>query len=84
MEATQISRSIVAGPSAGKQKRGMRLPNLLKTGGYLISSISVLLLGAAAWRTAQRDSALALCLIGGMAASIAGMVLRWASYQLER
>ena len=61
----------------------MRLPNTLKTAGYLVSSISVLLLGAVAWRTAEDDAAMALCLGGGVLASLAGMVLRWLSYQVE-
>jgi hypothetical protein len=59
------------------------LPNTLKTTGYAISSVSVLLLGIVSWRTAEDDPVMALCLGGGVLASLAGMVLRWLSYQVE-
>jgi len=35
------------------------------------------------WKAASRDMLLMMCLIGGMAASMIGMALRWASYQVE-
>lgn len=53
---------------------------MLKTVGYVVSTISVLLLGAAAWRSASEDPVLQLCLVGGMVASILGMLLRWISH----
>ncbi len=52
----------------------------LKTIGYMISIASVILLGFAAWRAAPHDELLQLCLIGGMIASVAGMLLRWISH----
>lgn len=52
----------------------------LKTIGYIISILSVMLLGFAAWRTAPQDDVLLLCLVGGMMASILGMLLRWISH----
>jgi uncharacterized protein involved in response to NO len=58
----------------------MRSPVLLKSLGYLVSIISVMLLGAVAWNMAVKDDTLRLCLIGGMATSILGMALRWASF----
>jgi nicotinamide riboside transporter PnuC len=57
---------------------------MLKTIGYFISVISVLLLGAAAWRTASHDPTLLLCLIGGMIASMIGMLLRWISHLMDQ
>ena len=52
----------------------------LKSAGYVVSIISVILLGMTAWKTASQDDVLRLCLIGGMLASIAGMLLRWISH----
>ncbi len=52
----------------------------LKTIGYIVSILSVLLLGMAAWQTAADNDFLRLCLIGGMAASVLGMLLRWISH----
>lgn len=56
---------------------------MLKTLGYLISTLSVLLLGAAAWSGASRHPLTLAALILGMAASIAGMGCRWWTYMLE-
>jgi hypothetical protein len=58
-------------------------PALIKTSGYLVSSVSVGLLGAVTWKTASANPLLLACLIGGMALSILGMILRWISYQIE-
>ena len=54
---------------------------MIKTLGYLISSVSVLLLGLVAWDGAKDKPLLAICLVLGMATSIMGMFLRWLSYQ---
>lgn len=57
--------------------------NLLKTLGYLISTFSVIMLGFVAWAsTAGNDTMRALLLLGA-GASIAGMLLRWLSYQVD-
>jgi len=53
---------------------------LLKSGGYLVSSLSVLLLGVAAWDGASKEPILLACLIGGMSTSILGMLLRWRAF----
>jgi predicted anti-sigma-YlaC factor YlaD len=55
----------------------------VKTVGYLISSASVALLGAAAWPGAQR-AGLTGFLVAGMAASIIGMACRWWSYEMDK
>lgn len=60
-----------------------KLPNIIKTLGYVVSTLSVMLLGLVSWKTASSDPLLFACLIGGMLASVAGMVLRWTSYQLD-
>ncbi|CAN5288777.1 hypothetical protein BH10PSE1_BH10PSE1_25130 [soil metagenome] len=52
---------------------------MLKTLGDLISTLSVILLGLVCWSTAMKHPSLLACLVGGMAASIIGMVLRWLS-----
>jgi hypothetical protein len=54
---------------------------VIKTVGYLISSVSVLLLGLVAWEGVKDKPLLAACLVLGMASSIAGMFCRWLSYQ---
>lgn len=61
----------------------MNRPNKIKTSGYLVSTVSVVLLGIVSWKSAQANPLMAVCLIGGMLASVAGMFLRWLSYQLD-
>ena len=56
---------------------------MLKTLGYLISTLSVLMLGAVSWRATETDAELRLWLVVGMAASIVGMFCRWLSYRLQ-
>jgi hypothetical protein len=58
-------------------------PAVIKSAGYLVSSISVMLLGAVAWKSASKDSVLLGCLIAGMALSVLGMIFRWVSYQMD-
>lgn len=55
----------------------------IKSSGYLISTFSVLLLGVVSWQSASEKPLLLACLIGGMAASVFGMFLRWLSYAIE-
>jgi biotin transporter BioY len=62
----------------------MRLPLLLKTGGYLVSTISVVLLAIVAAPKAAESPFLMACLIGGVVTSIIGMACRWLSYQIEK
>jgi hypothetical protein len=62
----------------------MIAPHFIKTLGYLISTVSVALLGIVSWKSASKDPLLAACLIVGMISSIVGMVLRWSSYALEK
>ena len=58
-------------------------PEKVKSIGYTISILSVLLLGAAAWNNMADNPATRLLLILGMATSIGGMLLRWLSYEQE-
>jgi len=58
-------------------------PAVIKTSGYLISSVSVMLLGVVSWKSASEKPVLLACLIGGMLLSILGMICRWISYQME-
>jgi hypothetical protein len=58
-------------------------PETIKTTGYLVSTLSVALLGVAAWPGAK-ERGLIPALVLGMAASVAGMAFRWWSYAVER
>ncbi len=57
--------------------------NLLKTVGYLISTLSVAMLGLVAWASTDGDETMRTMLLIGVGASIAGMFLRWLSYQVR-
>jgi hypothetical protein len=57
---------------------------LIKTSGYLVSTISVILLGIVSAKAASEHPLIFACLIGGMASSIIGMALRWLSYQVDQ
>jgi len=58
-------------------------PTTIKTTGYLVSTLSVVLLGIVSWKTSSEHAELMLCLVGGMVCSVTGMLLRWISYQRE-
>jgi hypothetical protein len=58
----------------------MLKPTLLKGGGYIVSMVSVALLGAVAWESASEHGLMLWLLILGMATSVVGMFLRWMSY----
>lgn len=62
----------------------MQEPNIVKTTGYIVSTLSVLLLGLVSWKSAQQSPALMACLIGGMLCSVLGMAMRWLSYQIDK
>jgi hypothetical protein len=57
---------------------------VLKSIGYLVSILSVLLLGAVAWGSVEDDPAMRACLILGMLSSVCGMGLRWASFFVDQ
>jgi len=59
------------------------MASLFKGLGYLVSTISVLLLGIVAWKSASQHPFLFACLIAGMVSSIIGMGLRWISHRLS-
>jgi len=61
----------------------MRASNRIKTAGYLVSTLSVVLLGIVSWKAASERPLLIACLVVGMLASAAGMLLRWISYQVQ-
>jgi hypothetical protein len=52
--------------------------------GYLVSTVSVLLLGTVAWQGAAENPELKYYLIGGMATAILGMFLRFLSHERDR
>jgi hypothetical protein len=62
---------------------GSMRPELIKTTGYLVSCVSVALLGVAAYPGAEK-AGLAPALFAGMATSVIGMALRWLSYEVEK
>ena len=59
------------------------MASLFKGLGYLVSAISVALLGIVSWKSASEQPLLFACLLLGMAASIAGMGLRWISHRIS-
>jgi uncharacterized membrane protein YhhN len=56
----------------------------MKGVGYLISTLSVLMLGALAWPKPGEPPFKLWLLFGGMAASILGMFLRYLSHRKEK
>ncbi len=68
---------------AEEKRRIARVLLVTKTSGYLVSTLSVVLLGVVTWKSASERPLLMLCLFAGMAASVAGMFLRWLTYDIE-
>lgn len=62
----------------------MRITSSFKGLGYLVSTVSVLLLGIVAWKGASEQPLLLACLIAGMTTSVLGMTLRWISHRVEQ
>jgi hypothetical protein len=62
----------------------VNIVSTLKGLGYLVSTLSVILLGIVSWKSASEQPLLFVCLILGMAASVAGMGLRWISHRMEQ
>ena len=56
----------------------------MKGAGYLVSSVSVLLLAVSPLKTAMEDPWLMFCLAGGVVLSILGMVLRYLSHRRDQ
>jgi len=56
----------------------------MKSLGYLISTLSVLMLGTVSWQATIANPELKPYLIGGVATSILGMLLRFLSYEKEK
>ena len=57
---------------------------LLKTIGYLISTLSVILLGIVSWQATVSEPGLRIALIAGMLSSVLGMACRWLSYVTDK
>lgn len=55
-----------------------------KAAGYLVSIISVLLIGAVAWPEPSKPDWMRAALIAGMATSILGMALRYLDHVKDR
>jgi hypothetical protein len=55
----------------------------LKGGGYLTSTVSVVLLGIPAMKSALESPPMLASLLAGMGLSVAGMALRWRSHRLQ-
>jgi hypothetical protein len=58
--------------------------HMLKGMGYLISTVSVVLLAIVSWSSASKSLVLTACLLGGAASSIVGMFCRWLTYEIEK
>ena len=63
---------------------GLSHVSRLKGGGYLTSTVSVLLLAVPGLKAALEQPVFAICLAGGILTSIGGMLLRWRSHRLEQ
>ena len=72
-----------AGGKRDEKRRAAAQLLAIKSSGYLISTVSVILLGIVSWKRASEEPMLMVCLIAGMATSFCGMVLRWLSYEIE-
>lgn len=57
---------------------------MLKSLGYLISTLSVILLGIVSWKATESEPDLRLALIAGMLTSVLGMACRWLAYVTEK
>lgn len=55
-----------------------------KASGYFTSTLSVVLLGIPAYKSAAEDPWMLTSLILGMGLSIIGMALRWRGYRVQR
>jgi len=75
--ATRPNRSL---DQPGSLSRASRL----KGGGYLTSTVSVFLLAIPGLKAAMEEPVLFVCLVGGVATSIGGMLLRWRSHRREQ
>jgi hypothetical protein len=64
--------------------KALREISVLKGLGYLTSTFSVILLGIVSLEAAEESPLLLACLLSGMLASVAGMLLRWRSHRLEQ
>jgi hypothetical protein len=62
----------------------MRKMSDLKGGGYLVSTVSVVLLAVPAFKSAKEEPLMLLALLAGALLSITGMALRWRSHRLEQ
>ncbi|UVK57486.1 hypothetical protein DBIPINDM_008462 (plasmid) [Mesorhizobium sp. AR02] len=58
--------------------------HMLKGVGYVISTVSVVLLAIVSWKSASQSPLLIACLLVGATASIAGMLCRWLTYEIEK
>ena len=56
----------------------------MKSLGYLISTLSVFMLGAVAWPKPGEPRLMMWLVLGGMAASILGMFLRYLSHRKDK
>lgn len=61
----------------------MKAVSRIKGGGYGVSTLSVVLLGVPAFKSASEDPAMLASLLAGMALSVGGMALRWMSHRME-
>ncbi|HKX22112.1 MAG TPA: hypothetical protein VJM81_02430 [Rhizorhapis sp.] len=52
----------------------------IKTLGYVVSIVSVVLLAIVSWKSAHESGWLTFALFGGVATSVSGMGLRWVSH----
>ena len=62
----------------------MRKVSDLKGSGYLVSTLSVVLLAIPACKSASEEPLMLTSLLSGALLSVCGMALRWRSHRLEQ
>ena len=77
------SRQIGVYSSQMRKRKDVPRSAKIKTLGYGISVVSVVLLAIVSWKNAATNPILAICLFGGASTSMVGMGLRWWSYEIE-
>ena len=72
-----------SGVDAARTASDTGLMHRIKTFGYFVSTISVVLLAIVSWTNESKSPLLMACLIVGATTSIVGMFCRWFSYEVE-
>jgi hypothetical protein len=81
---TPANAARASAPRSARQDDRLSRVSRLKGSGYLVSTVSVLLLAIPGLKAAMEEPILFLCLALGVLTSVGGMFLRWRSHRLEQ